>query len=227
VEIELPVRFTGREENQPEFTTLKLSVARTAFLLVDCNGDCGEDCNLVIQTNIAPALQAARLVGIKGIFTYNEDRIIGTASRPAEYHEVRRGNPLREQTLRPMQPKWIDCIEPHDDEPIIAKRSQNAFVGTYLDSYLRSWQIETLIVIGFSFKSCLFYTMIGAFEREYRVVFLRDGTHPPGTSEFPDTIDSHLVEGGWVRLVLTRLIEDHLGYSSTCEELIKACAMSP
>lgn len=225
MEIELPVRFTGREEDQPEFITLRLAVDRTAFLLVDCNDDCGEDCNRVIRTNIAPALQAARLVGIKGVFTYNEERIVGPASRPAEYHELRRGKLLRHQLLRSIQPGWADCIEPRSDEPTIPKRTQNAFVGTYLDTYLRSWKIETLMVVGFSFKSCLFYTMVGAFEREYRVVFLRDGTHPPGTNEFPDTVDPNLAEGGWVRLVMTRLIEDHLGYSSTCEELIRACTM--
>jgi nicotinamidase-related amidase len=224
VEIELPVRFTSYQENQPEFITLKLPADRTAFLLVDCNGDCGEDCNTIIRTNIAPTLHAARLVGIKGIFIYNEEYIVGPASRPAEYHELRRGKPLPEQSLRPKQPRWADCIAPHHDEPTIAKRSQNAFVGSYLDTYLRSWKIETLIAVGFSFKSCLFYTLVGAFEREYRVVLLRDGTDPPGTNEFPDTIDPTLAEGGWVRLVVTRLIEDHLGYSSTCKELIRACA---
>ena len=31
--------------------------------------------------------------------------------------------------------------------------------------------------------------MVGAFEREYRVVFLRDGTDPVGTNEFQDTIN--------------------------------------
>jgi nicotinamidase-related amidase len=223
VEIELPVRFTGDQENQPEFTSLQLSANRTALLLVDCNGDCGEDCNRIIRTSIASALQATRSIGIKSIFVYSEERIIGPASRPAEYHELRRGKTLRQQRVCSIQPEWADCIEPRSDEPTIAKRSQNAFVGTYLDSYLRSWNIETLLVAGFSFKSCLFYTMVGAFEREYRVVFLRDGTHPPGTNEFPDTVDPHLAEGGWVRLVMTRLIEDHLGYSSTCEALISAC----
>ena len=224
VEIELPVRFTGRRENQSEFVTLKLPVDRTALLLVDCNGDCGVDCNMVIRTNIAPALQAARLVGIKGVFIYNEGRIVGSNSRPTEYHELRRGKPLPEQGLRPAQPTWADCIAPHNDEPTIGKRSQNSFVSSYLDTYLRSWKIETLIAVGFSFKSCLFYTLVGAFEREYRVILLRDGTDPPGSNEFPDTIDSTLADGGWVRLVVTRLIEDHLGYSSTCEELIRACA---
>ncbi len=168
-------------------------------------------------------LQAARLAGIKGVFIDDEGRIDGPNSRPAEYHELRRGKPLREQVLHPAQPIWADCIAPHNDEPTIAKRSQDAFVNTYLDTYLRSWKNETLIAVGFSLKSCLFYTLVGAFEREYRVILLRDGTDPPYTNEFPDTIDPTSADGGWVRLVMTRLIEDHLGYSSTCEQLTRAC----
>lgn len=224
MQIELSARFTSTtDDTQPQFTTLRLPTDHTAFLLVDCNGDCGDDCNTVIQANIAPALQAARSVGMKVVFVYNEEPILAPASRQAEYHELRRGRPLRQQTIRPHQPLWADCIAPLDDEPIIAKRTQNAFVGSQLDSWLRSWQIETLIAVGFSFKSCLFYTLVGAFEREYRVVFLRDGTHPPGTNEFRDTLNPELADGGWVRLVLTRLIEDHMGYSSTSGELIASC----
>jgi len=223
MQIELSTRFTGTDESKPTSTTLRLPTERTAFLLVDCNGDCGDECNKVIRVKIAPALHAARSVGMKVVFVYGEDRIIGPASRPAEYHELRRGRPLRLQTIRPYQPEWANCIAPLDHEPIIGKRAQNAFVGSQLDSWLRSWQIETLIAVGFSFKSCLFYTLVGAFEREYRVVFLRDGTHPPGTNEFRDTVNPDLPDGGWVRLVLTRLIEDHLGYSSTSDDLIAAC----
>ncbi len=33
MEIELPVRFTSRDESQPELITLKLILNRTAFLL--------------------------------------------------------------------------------------------------------------------------------------------------------------------------------------------------
>ncbi|GAB4515001.1 MAG: hypothetical protein OHK0046_17870 [Anaerolineae bacterium] len=223
MEIKLPVRFTGSDATTHAETTLILPVDRTALLLIDCNGDCGTECNAVIQTHIAPALYAARQVGMKAVFVYNEGRIIAPASRPTELHELRRGKRLPDDAPRPIQPTWAESIAPRVDEPIIAKRSQNAFAGTYLDSYLRGCAIDTLLMVGFSFKSCLFYSMIGAFEREYRVVFLRDGTDPVGTNEFTDTVNSALDEGGWVRLVLTRLIEDHMGYSSTCAALIQAC----
>ena len=224
MEIKLPVRFTGSDATTHAETILVLPVDRTALLLIDCNGDCGAECNAVIQTHIAPTLYAARQMGMKAVFVYNEGRIIAPACRPTELHELRRGKLLRKESLRPMQPAWADSIAPHADEPIIAKRWQNAFVGTYLDSYLRGWGIDTLLMVGFSFKSCLFYSMIGAFEREYRVIFLRDGTDPVGTNEFTDTVNPQVDEGGWVRLVLTRLVEDHLGYSSTCAALVQASA---
>lgn len=223
MEIILPVRFTGSDATTHAETTLVLPVDRTALLLIDCNGDCGDSCNTVILTHIASALHAARQLGMKAVFVYNEGRIIAPASRPMELHELRRGKLLRKESLRPMQPTWADSIAPRADEPIIAKRSQNAFVGTYLDSYLRGWGIDTLLMVGFSFKSCLFYSVIGAFEREYRVVFLRDGTDPAGANEFTDTVNPQVDAGGWVRLILTRLIEDHLGYSSTCAALVQTC----
>jgi len=121
-------------------------------------------------------------------------------------------------------PEWNRGIEPQDGEPVIIKNGQNGFRATSLDQCLRVKGIKNLICVGFSFKSCLFYTMVSAFEHNYRVIFLRDGTHPPGENEFRDTRNDELPEKGWVRLVLTRLIEDHLGYSSTCTELRAACA---
>jgi hypothetical protein len=81
----------------------------------------------------------------------------------------------------------------------------------------------SMVMAGFRFKSCLFYTAVGAFERNYRAILLRDGTDPPGSNEFADTVDASLPGGGWVRTILTRFLEDHLGYSSTCAELIAAC----
>ena len=114
-------------------------------------------------------------------------------------------------------------VEPQEGDVVIEKNGQNGFRETSLDFCLRTLGIETLLAVGFSFKSCLFYTLVGAFEHNYRVVFLRDGTHPPGENEFPDTRQRCAAGKGWVRLVLTRLIEDHLGYSATCADLVRAC----
>jgi nicotinamidase-related amidase len=221
--IELPVRFTGGRENQQTFATLSLAVAQTAFLLVDCDGDCGEACNGVIERTIAPTLQVIRQVGMKVVYLVGDPMPDGRSSIAAELHYGRRGRPLPTVPWRPRQPIWSDSITPLPHEPVIAKSAQGGFGGSYLDRYLRAHGIETLLVVGFSFKACVWYTIVGAFEYNYRAIFLRDGTDPPGANEFPDTIDLSLPEGGWVRTILTRLIEDHLGYSSTCTELIQAC----
>lgn len=220
----LPVRFTSKDGTGHEYAALDLLPEKSALLLVDCDGDCGEACNQVINDHIAPALQAARAVGIKGVYVYGDGRLPdGANSRASEYHHTRRGRRPHKASWRPRSPVWTASIEPRSDEPLIGKMAQNAFVGTTLYIYLRSHDINTLLTGGFSFKSCLFYTINGAFERNHRIVFLRDGTDPVGTNEFADTLDSTLPAGGWVRTVLTRLIEDHLGYTSTCEELIRSC----
>ena len=222
--LKLPVRFTGPTEDIQKHTTLTLEVATTALLLVDC-----EDVNIpgspvdqVIKQTLRPTLAAIRSIGLKPIFLYGGDHH-DPCSIEVELHGTRRG---KSRALRPWplpMPQWVPGVAPLAGDPVIVKCGQNGFRETSLDFYLRTSGIETLLCVGFSFKSCLFYTMVGAAEHNYRVIFLRDGTHPPGQNEFPDTLNDALPEKGWVRLVLTRLIEDHWGYSSTCEALIAAC----
>jgi len=223
MEIRAPVRFTSTTATLVEYKTISLKTDTTAFLLIDCDGDCGPSCNQVIEKYIAPTLQAVRTVGIKPIFLYGEPLPDGPHSKPGEIHWTRRDERQPPVPWNPIQPSWSPYIRPNQGEPTIAKSAQSGFVNTYLDRYLRAWGIETILAVGFSFKSCLFYTLVSAYEHNYRVIFLRDGTDPLGTNEFPDTVDPSIPEKGWVRLVLTRLIEDHLGYSSTCDEIIAAC----
>lgn len=222
--LSLPVRFTGESEDQPEFTTLDLDVAKTAFLLVDCTFENSPESGVgqVLRKTIAPTLAAVRSIGMKVVFLYG-----GSHHQPGaistELHRTRRGSPYIPEPWVPTTPVWVPGVEPQEGDVVIEKNGQNGFRETSLDFCLRTMGIETLLAVGFSFKSCLFYTLVGAFEYNYRVVFLRDGTHPPGENEFPDTGNDMLPEKGWVRLVLTRLIEDHLGYSSMCADLIVSC----
>jgi nicotinamidase-related amidase len=221
--LELTVRFTGEYEDQAAYTTLNLEIAKTAFLLVDCIYDDPESgVGQVLSQTIAPTLDAVRSVGMKPVFVYGGDHGDPYAIN-LELHGTRRGRTRKPAPWPLPMPQWFPEIEPQAEDPVIVKCGQNAFRETSLDFYLRTNGIETILCVGFSFKSCLFYTLVGAAEHNYRVVFLRDGTHLPGENEFRDTVNEDLAEKGWVRLVLTRLIEDHLGYSSTCTELIQAC----
>ena len=221
--LQLPVRFSGTHVPESAYATLRLESKKTGFLLVDCDGDCGPACNFVVESHIAPALAACRSIGISPIYLYNESWPNGPQDMVHEMHYGRRGRQSRSTVSVPAMPHWADSIKPRQGDFVIAKGGQSGFIGTDLDQSLRDRGIETLLAVGFSFKSCLFYTLVNAFQYNYRVVFLRDGTDPQGTNEFADTGDSTLPDGGWVRVVLTRLIEDHLGYSSTCGEVADSC----
>ena len=219
----LPVRFTGKLAHEAQFDTLELDVAKTAFLLVDCTFENPPESGVgqVLRKVIAPTLALVRSTGMKVIFIHGDEHG-DEKSMFTEVHRIRRQQAYQKRPWQPTTPKWVPGVEPNHEDTVIEKNAQSAFRGTSLDVHLRTAGIETLLCVGFSFKSCLFYTIVGAFEHNYRVIFLRDGTHPLGENEFSDTVDENLPEKGWVRLVLTRLIEDHLGYSSTCQELNEA-----
>lgn len=182
--LSLPVRFTGESVHQPFVDTLELDVAKTAFLLVDCTFENPSESGVgqVLRKTITPTLALVRSIGMKVIFTHGgyhgNDKAIHT-----ELHRIRRHLSYQTRPWKPTDPKWVPEVEPYDDDAVIEKNGQNAFRGTSLDFHLRTSGIETLLCVGFSFKSCLFYTMVGAFEHNYRVVFLRDGTHPLGENE--------------------------------------------
>lgn len=222
ISVSLPVRFTGDPENVPEFSQLDLNVKRTALLLVDCDGDwTGTE---VMEKTIPAALCAARSVGIEPIYLYNSPAHLGgEAGMMTELHQTRRNETPSQFDWRPESGYWTPPLAPLKGEATLPKAAQNGFQNSYLDSYLRGRDIKTLLCVGVSFKACLFQTIVGGFFLNYRMVLLRDGTNPPGDNEWSDTVNPDLAEGGWIRLVLTRLIEDHYGYSSTSEELVAAC----
>lgn len=124
-----------------------------------------------------------------------------------------------ENSWRPLTPKFNQLIQPLDDEAVIPKSHKDGFNGTVLDYYLKTWNIDTIIAVGFSIKSCLFHTCMGARHNNYRVVMLRDCTD---TKEFSDTVNVNNPEGGWFRFVFLRMYETDIGYTSTSIDLMKA-----
>ncbi len=126
---------------------------------------------------------------------------------------------------KPHSPIYSASIAPQAADPEFQKADRNGFRDTFADQYLKTWGINTLIAAGFSLRSCLYHTCIGALEHNYRVIMLRDCTCPPGTKEFQDTLDAGISEGGWVRFVLLRMFETNEGYTSTSGGLIDACKL--
>jgi maleamate amidohydrolase len=61
-------------------------------------------------------------------------------------------------------------LERHDDEPLILKRRQSAFVDTPLASYLIGQRIDTTIVVGMSTSGCIRSTCESAFNYDFHVI---------------------------------------------------------
>ena len=216
----LPVRWYS---NQTQHGDLELEVERTAFMIVD--SDCGAG-NSHVEEGIAPALAAARRIGMNIVFIHNDFSLVDEpGSIKREIHGTRWGNAAAatqpSPTSRaPLKPNYSPSIQPMPAEPDFPKREWSGFHETHVDYYLRCHDIKNLIAVGFSQRACLYQTLAGAVEHNYRVVMLRDCTFSP---EYPDTVDESLPEGGWLRKVMLRNFEHIIGYTSTSPEFVKAC----
>ena len=228
--LNLPVRWYGgagyyagkHDADGHCYDTLQLEAGRTAFLVVD--SDCGTG-NPVVEEAIAPALKAARGAGLRVVFVHNDFSLVDEpGSIKRELHGTRWGNaeaahrppPARQ----PLQPTYSPSIAPLEHEPDFAKREWSGFHETHLDYHLRCYDIKTLVAVGFSQRACLYQTLAGAVEHNYRVVMLRDCTQ---SAEYPDTADASLPEGGWLRKIMLRNFEHIVGYTSASAEFVEAC----
>jgi nicotinamidase-related amidase len=66
---------------------------------------------------------------------------------------------------------------------VVAKPRYSAFYGTDLEAILRSQGIDTLIISGTVTDVCCESTTRDAFSRDYKVIFLSDGT---AATDWPD-----------------------------------------
>jgi len=227
----LPVRWYGgagyykgeQQEEGYQRDDMVLELERTAFMVVD--SDCGSG-NPHVENGIAPALAAARQAGMRVLFIHNDFSLVDEpGSIKREIHGTRWGQeaaadrPPPERT--PVKPGYSPSIQPLPHEPDFPKREWSGFHETHVDYHLRCWDIKSLIAVGFSQRACLYQTLAGAVEHNYRVILLRDCTF---SSEYPDTVDESLEEGGWLRKIMFRNFEHVIGYTSTSADFVSSLA---
>lgn len=217
----LRVRFYDRQD-----MVLALDAAKTALMLVDCDGESHSD---VKTTGIASALAAARRIGLQVLY-FHEDAygIGGPSDITRELIGTRLGRELPTDASEPPQwrsrpTRYLPAIAPVPGEPDFPKDSQDGFATTNADYYLKTWGVTTLVAVGFALRSCLYHTCMGARRRNYRVIMLRDCTTPPGEGEFADTLDPSNPEGGWMRFAFIRQFETNIGYTATSDAFVRAC----
>jgi ureidoacrylate peracid hydrolase len=69
----------------------------------------------------------------------------------------------------------VDALRPLEGELVVRKHWYDAFAGTALDGALRARGVTGVVVTGTLTDVCVLATVVGAFNREYRVWVAADG----------------------------------------------------
>jgi ureidoacrylate peracid hydrolase len=170
---------------------LALEPARTALLVVDMQRgfvEAGEAmevpparaCVPVIR-RLLEAFRARRLPVVFTAFVYSPDVPLLVGELHREHKPAAAGAPrgvgLPSSSCLAGSPSAavVDALAPRPDEPVIEKRWYDAFSGSPLDGALRARGVTSLVMTGTMTDICVLATVIGAFNREYRVTVVDDG----------------------------------------------------
>jgi ureidoacrylate peracid hydrolase len=100
----------------------------------------------------------------------------------------------------------VDALAPRPDEPVIDKRWYDGFAGSALDGALRARDVTSLVVTGTMTDICVLATVIGAFNREYRVTVVEDAVATLWPEIQRATLD--IIARAYGRVVSSKQIED-------------------
>ena len=105
-------------------------------------------------------------------------------------------------------------LEPSQgDYHVNTKRRYSAFFGTDLDLLLKNLKVETVVLTGVMTEICVLCSAFEAFNRDYRVVVVKDCT----AGRDPET----------EACVLQRIIALEVGWVLTSEEVIQSFGKPP
>jgi len=117
--------------------------------------------------------------------------------QPLLIEKPRPAKPVRE-------PRWdqlVPEVDPQADEPVIVKRSWNAFHGSDLDLQLRRHRITTIVLIGMSTNWGVEGTARAAYEHYYNVVFAEEAMSAATAEGHTHSVETILPMLGRVRSV--------------------------
>jgi ureidoacrylate peracid hydrolase len=195
---------------------------RTALLVVDMQRgfvDPGEAMDVPPARECVPVIRALldvfrvkRLPVVFTAFVYSPDVPLLVGELHPEHRPAPPGAPrgfgLPSSSCLEGTPsaEVIDALAPRPDEPVIRKRWYDAFAGSALDGVLRTRGVTSLVVTGTMTDICVLATVIGAFNREYRVTVVEDGV----TTLWPEiqraTLD--IVARAYGRVVSSKAVID-------------------
>ena len=170
---------------------LKLEPGRTALLVVDMQRGFvlpGEAMEVPSAREIVPRIEALvdgfrarRLPVVFTEFVYSEAAPLLVGALHPEHRPAppgaRTGFGLPSSSCLEGTPsaETIDELRPLPGELVVRKRWYDGFAGTPLDGALRARGVTSLVITGTMSDICVLDTVIGAFNREYRVTVVEDG----------------------------------------------------
>jgi biuret amidohydrolase len=174
----------GRMQGHPGLADDRLIVGRVALLVIDMQHDfmdADAACyNIGAEKTIPPTaelLAAFRDVGLPIIFTremHRPGRVdAGLEADPAYNVPIHTEEGTRGAEI-------IPPLAPLPGELVVDKRRYSCFLGTELELLLKIERVDTLVICGVSSDVCVHWTAGEAFQRDFHVRVVEDGT--AGTS---------------------------------------------
>ena len=170
---------------------LRLAPGKTALVVVDMQRgflDPGEAMEVPPARDIVPTIRslvdgfrARRLPVVFTEFTYSPavPLLVGELHpehRPAPPGAAGGfGRPSSSCLEGTDSARTIEALAPRPGEPVIRKRWYDGFAGTELDGALRARGATGLVITGTMTDICVLATVVGAFNREYRITVVEDG----------------------------------------------------
>jgi biuret amidohydrolase len=162
-----------------------IAPARTALLLIDAQNEYFDPaCPLytpnaaTIKHHLVALRDAARSAGLRPIYVRHEHRADGAdTGRMTDFDNTPvfiEGSPAAE---------IITELRPGPAEIVVKKNRYSAFLNTELESILKTFAIDTVIVTGLMTQYCCVTTARHAHDLDYKVIFVSDANTGP---DMPD-----------------------------------------
>jgi ureidoacrylate peracid hydrolase len=96
----------------------------------------------------------------------------------------------------------VPQLTPREDEPVVDKTRYSAFVNTRLESILKTWGVDTVLITGLMTQYCSVTTARHAHDLDYRVIFVADANAGP---DLPDLGFGEVPHADALRVIATSL----------------------
>jgi ureidoacrylate peracid hydrolase len=205
-------------------SALPLEPARTALLVVDMQRafvEPGEAMEVPPARDVVPRIQ--QLIGVfrekrRPVvfteFTYSPAAPLLVGELHPEHRPALPGAPTG--FGRPSSSclegegnvRVIPELAPRADELVIRKHYYDGFNGTVLDGALRARGVTTIVITGTMTDICVLGTVIGGFNREYRLIVVEDGVATLWPEIQRTTLD--IIRRAYARVLSAKEVADEL-----------------